>query len=110
MRTIKFSQNWNDKLLLNKFSTIRPFSNTSPAIGEIVEVEFKEKKHKCEVLHLTVSPLNNIPEYLFYLDTGYSKTDSIKMFENMFKNKDFDIYKVNWCIMVIKQRPDLDNI
>ena len=113
MQTIKFSQNWNNKLLLDSyFTTIRIFSNANHVVGTLVDCELMRKGEPlnfvAEIASVTLCLLDRIPEFVFMIDTGYTKENAIKMFENMYKNKNIDVHQVQFCILTLKHRPDLE--
>ena len=112
METIKFSQNWNNKLLLDSyFTTIRIFNNNKHVKGALIKCEYARKGETVdfvtEIAEVATVMLDAIPEFLFLIDTGYNKEQSIKMFEQMYKNKQVDIHSVKFAVICLKHRPDL---
>ena len=90
---IDFSQNWKDKLNNNIFSTIRLFNPNKYKQGRQYIIRYKnEEILKAELDRISpVFYLQQLPSIAAKLDTGYSKEETIKIFENIYKNADFDI-------------------
>ncbi len=108
MKTFKFNNNWNDKMICNNFTTLRPYyPNNSPNTSEIVVCTWKEIVFHCEVVSVVKFPkIEDVPDFIFYLDLGYCKTESLKIIENMFKQY-IDIYNHTWALFTLKQRPEI---
>ena len=90
---LDFSQNWNGKLNNNFFSTIRLFNPKKYKLGRQYIIRYKnEEILKAELDEITpVFYLQQVPSIAAKQDTGYSKEETIKIFENIYKNADFDI-------------------
>ena len=113
METIKFSQNWNNKLLLDSyFTSIRIYNSNKHVKGALIKCEYTRKGETisfvCEVASVYPILLDKIPDFLFLIDIGYNKEQSIKMFEQMYKYKNVDLHTVQFAVVCLKHRPDLE--
>jgi len=110
MNKIEFSQNWNEKLCCDFFTSIRLHNTNKYAPGNILEYEVKLRnsiqKGKIQVVHVHVSRLSDIPDFFFFTDMGYSKKLGIEMMETMYKNKQIDIRTAFFDIIVFKHYYD----
>jgi hypothetical protein len=95
MDIIKFSTNWNHKLSCNVFTTIRPASQKYKKGNQyLIEANIKDfEQFKAECLFIFKFKIYDIPELCYYLDTGYSKVESIqilsKLYPSNFETLDF---------------------
>jgi len=114
-KTIKFSYNWNGKLDCLFFTTIRIHSYNAYLYGETVTVERTYEKSGDNtslalIVHKDTMRLKNIPEYTFFTDTGYNKDNSIRMFENMYKNRGIENLRESYFdIIVLKNIKEPNN-
>lgn len=90
MQEINFSFNWNKKLDCKAFTTIRLSGKYN--IGEKIEVRLKKALH-CygEIIDKKNFNIEKITDWIAYLDTGYDRTECIKILQTMYKNKN-----INW--------------
>jgi len=108
MESIKFSKNWNYKLFSKHFTTIRLWSKKFQ-VGQLynmqVPIHGQEKHIEREIECVSVTPvrLHDIPEYVWYNDTGMNKDDSIKMVETMYKNFKVNVHTATFAIIVFRQ-------
>ena len=89
MKKIILSQNWNQKQCCDAFIIIKPVSAGFTA-GNKVLVETKLTKSIIEKVYNIVSSeyyptLKDIPESIFYADTGLSKHEAVKLYQNAYK-------------------------
>jgi glyoxylase-like metal-dependent hydrolase (beta-lactamase superfamily II) len=111
----KYSQNWNGKLLLNSyFTTIRIYNPAYHTPGVLAQNKYNRKQNDViefttEIVNVMPIMLDSIPDFVFFIDTGYPKKESIEMFEKMYKSKPIDVHKVQFAIITHKHRPDVDN-
>lgn len=113
METIKFSQNWNNKLLLdNYFTTIRVYSKKKHIAGCLIKCEYTRRGETIEfiteIATVQLVKLDLIPEFVFMTDTGYPKQESISMFEKMYQNTAVNVHEAQFAIICLKHRPDLE--
>lgn len=112
MCKLKYSNNWNQKLVLNIFADLRVYSTKNHYEGNIVDIEYQTKngliEFKGEIEKVTPVTLDKISESMWYMITGYNRENSLKIIHQMYKNKDIDIDKVFFAILIIRHRPDLN--
>ena len=101
MKKIILSQNWNQKLCCDAFIIIKPSSNWFN-VGDQVKIETKLTKVFIEeVFNIVASDyftlLKDIPESIFYSDTGLSKYEAIKLYQNAYKQDK------GWNVLVMER-------
>ena len=89
MKKILLSKNWNEKLCCDAFLIIKPASSDFKN-GEMVEIDVKLTKCIATYLYTIVSCeyftyLKDIPQAIFYADTGLSKYEATKLYLNAYK-------------------------
>lgn len=88
MNKISFSTNWNNKLDNKVFTTIRPYNPKNFIINQVFEIYHnKNLKGKAEIIKLDHFNLEVIPEGYCYLDTGYSKKETVEIINKMYSGK-----------------------
>ncbi len=86
MYHIKFTQNWNGKLLNEWHTTIRPDKGIIQLGHEYVE-ELKDTPiSTVRVESIAAYTLHALPETLCLLDTGYSKAETIAILSKMHRD------------------------
>lgn len=112
MCKLKYSTNWNQKLALNIFADLRVYNKYHHFEGNIVDIEYQSKtgliEFKGEIEKVMPVMLDKISEAMWYMITGYNKENSLKIIHQMYKNKDIEIDKVFFAILIIRHRPDLN--
>lgn len=96
MTEIVFSQNWNNKLYQNYFTTFRPWWNKRFKPGDKVKIKLNFvtnlEPEFVAIYHFSViEVLHQVPETLCYLDTGLNKADFINLVQTMYKNKNYNL-------------------
>ena len=90
MEKLEFSTNWNNKLDCKCFTTIRIYNPQKHFYGNKFEVFLQKKyKAKVEVLSVGVIKIKDLTDYICYLDTGYSKQETIEILKKMYPRIDF---------------------
>jgi len=111
MCKLKYSNNWNQKLCLNIFADLRVYNKYNHFEGNIVDVEYTSKtgliEFKGEIEKVTPVMLDKISESMWYMITGYNRENSLKIINQMYKNKGIELDKVFFAILIIRHRPDL---
>lgn len=100
---IKFSTNWAGKLNADVFSTLRIHNHHKHFVGNKAHVKFKDTQFTAEVIEVTLAQIEKLPNFVFLLDTGYSKEEAIKMFKNMYKHYDIAIEACLWSLLILKK-------
>lgn len=86
---LKFSHNWNGKLLCDCFTTIRPHNPKRYAVGITLDVFLKQTfLGVYEVIDHKNLSVNTISDWIARLDTGYSKAACQDVIRTMYKNMD----------------------
>jgi hypothetical protein len=102
MEKLDFSANWNNKLDCKCFSTIRIYNQAKHFKGNQFDVFLNKKyKNKVIVLGTIITKLNELSDYICYLDTGYSREETIAILQKMFPRIDFKTQKI--CILLLKK-------
>ena len=101
MKQIKFSQNWNNKLDCNFFTTIRLFSKKYQ-VNETYEIDLNNEI-KCKAIAIDVRPIkvDSLNDFICYLDTGYNKEETIAMFQKMYSN--VDLFNCYLALVLLKK-------
>lgn len=112
MSQIKFNQNWNNKLALEYFSTIRlwtrdKFSYYSKQKEEVCIFDVLVKGEKYSEAHLVLLEINElkyIPEWLCYLDAGMNREEFMRFMEKLYSAKpEWQGDKTKVLILVFKK-------
>lgn len=86
MKQIKFSQNWNKKLNCSAFTTIRRPQPGYFILGESYEVALQGVVVKvAKLIDIIEMPTDLLTETQCRLDTGYSRHETIEIFQKMYK-------------------------
>jgi hypothetical protein len=93
MEIINFNSPWNgnslhSKIHCNYFTTIRIHNSDKYVLNKKYVITYKDKSIKmAQIIKIRQATLSTLSELYFYLDCGYSKENSIKMFETMYRLK-----------------------
>ena len=93
MKRIDFSYNWNNKLDCKAFTSIRRTDKYN--IDDIIQVYLNDKYlFNVQVIGKKYLIMNDINDYIGYLDTGYSAEETKNILKDIYKNepKSFNIY------------------
>ncbi|WP_395078118.1 hypothetical protein [Flavobacterium sp.] len=91
MEKLEFSTNWNNKLDCKCFTTIRIYNPMKHYNGNKFEIFLQKKyKAKVEVLSIGVIKIKDLTDYICYLDTGYSKLETMQILYKMYPRVDFN--------------------
>lgn len=102
MEKLEFSTNWNNKLDCKCFTTIRIYNLSKHFQGNQFEVFLQKKfKSKAIVLGTIITKLDQLSDYVCYLDTGYNKEETKAIFKKMFPHIDFKTQKI--CIILLQR-------
>ncbi len=104
MEQIRFSTNWNNKLECLHYSTMR-IGSFKYHVGKDYDIVLqKEHLHIAQIKEIRIRMLWEFDDIDFYLDTGYNKEDSIKMFLEMYPKNDFSKDRI---FMILLKRLDI---
>jgi hypothetical protein len=108
--TISFSYNWNGKLNNKAFTTLRIHNPRKYIVGKTYCIELSRKQKGKAVLNakrvLKISQLN---EFICFLDTGYSREETLKIIKRMYKNINLNTALFDFCLLVYTQKTDQVN-
>ena len=105
MQKLEFSTNWNNKLDCKCFTTIRIYNPTKHFQGNTFEIFLKRKyKGKATVMTIGALKLENLTDYICFLDTGYSKIETIEILRKMYPKIDF---KNQYLCIILLQKIEL---
>lgn len=108
MYSVKFSHNFNKKLFCNCFTSFRVFNDAKYKIGRQYLIRLKIRKEyrnicEAELVTYQVFKLEEVPEYLARLDTGFTKEDFIQVLERIYINYHVDIHQANFMMLLFKK-------
>lgn len=102
MEKLEFSTNWNNKLDCKCFTTIRIYNPAKHFRGNQFEVFLQKKfRTKAFVIGTILTKLEQLSDYVCYLDTGYSKEETTAIFRKMYPHIDFKTQKI--CILLLQK-------
>ena len=104
---LNFSYNWNNKLSAHAFTTIRLFNPAKYIIGCRYDVKRKGKFLKrVRIQDVRNIKLQDINDYVSYLDTGYSARECRDMIMTMYKNivKDWSTQLISFILLVTEDK------
>ncbi|MDD4992153.1 MAG: hypothetical protein PHR83_07980 [Paludibacter sp.] len=84
---IQFSYNWNNKLQNKAFTTIRLHNPNKYKVGNVYEIEINDNpKGTATLQDVRVLRIDQLNDFICYLDTGYNREQTINMLQRMYKN------------------------
>jgi hypothetical protein len=104
---LKFGYNWNGKLFNEYFTSIRMYNKDKYFEGAKFSGILKPGKTAyrfgiIEVIKVHGFKLDDIPTISATLDTGYTKSGTIKVINNMYKHKKIDFSKQQMMLILFK--------
>jgi len=100
-KTIRFSYNWNNKLDNKAFTTIRLHNPNKYIVGNEYNVEINGKQKGVAFLQdKRTLGINQLNDFICYLDTGYNKQQTIGMLQRMYKNMNIQTALFDFCLLV----------
>lgn len=89
---ITFGYNWNGKLDCDHYTTIRLHNPKKYKVGDTKEVWLGSGTQwrqidNVEILLVKTFHLEQLNDWMAYLDTGYSRAHALKIFRNMYKQQ-----------------------
>jgi hypothetical protein len=104
MMDLIFSYNWNNKLDCNAFTTIRLYDPAKHQAGTEVQIKLKgQDKGVGTIKAVKVFMLDQLNDYIAYLDTGYDKQECENIIRRMYSNVDFK-YKQLALLLIVKHK------
>ncbi len=103
---ISFSFNWNNKLQNKAFSTIRIHNPKKYQIGKMYKIELKgEALGTAVIQEIRVLKADQLNNFICFLDTGYSRTDTLNILAKMYKIENIQTAYFDFCLLVYT-KPD----
>lgn len=98
---IRFSCNWNGKLNNRAFTTIRIHNPKKYTVGKTYNIELNGKPNgEAKLYEIRVLPLSHLNNFICYLDTGYSRDETLKILQRMYKHLDLNRVSFDFCLLV----------
>jgi len=98
---IKFSYNWNNKLENKAFTTIRIHNPNKYVLGRVYKICLDEKIKGLAILqNKRILNIDQLNDFICYLDTGYNTTEAKKIFQRMYKNINLQNALFDFCLLV----------
>jgi len=110
MEIIKYSNNWNNKLFCDCWSTIRLSNANKYIIGDTYSHRIVNSKSQVvlvkpgKLIVIEEFRLDNLPNSFSLLDAGLLKEDYAKMIRTMYKNKNINFDTQWWAFMVFSSK------
>ncbi|MCG9911865.1 MAG: hypothetical protein MH137_11240 [Flavobacteriales bacterium] len=92
MQTLVFSNNWNQKLNCDAYTTIRLRNDGKYSIGGYFEVvKNNSRLHEAKIIDIKHFYLSDLNEFMARVDTGLSANDCKEMIMKMYSK-----YNIDW--------------
>jgi len=104
--TINFSHNWNAKLFGKAFTTIRLANNYKYQVGTRYLITLGGKHIGPGFIRdIKVFKLNQLTEFMAFVDTGYNLETSKEIILKMYKNKNID-WQTQQLMYILIEQPE----
>ena len=101
MSKIEFGYNWNGKLMNKAFTTIRLHNSGKYTVGSTFDIFLKgELKGKALLKKVKIFKIDQLNDYICYLDTGYGVTETKNILSKMYKDIDLNNALFDFCLLV----------
>jgi len=98
---IEFSYNWNNKLENKAFTTIRLHNPKKYLVGNVYDIEINGNAKGTATLHeIRILKINQLNDFICFIDTGYNREQTIKMLQRMYKNINVNTAVFDFCLLV----------
>ena len=108
MDALNFNSSWNGSKFHNKihnkyFTSIRLENPEKFILNKSYVIEFKHQPVKiAKIIRLVSSTLPKLSELYFFLDCGYNKIDSLKLFATMYRFNSVQLENQLFYIMLFE--------
>ncbi|QAA81388.1 hypothetical protein EI546_06440 [Aequorivita sp. H23M31] len=100
MKTINFSYNWNNKLECKAYTTLRLENPSKYKVGEVYDVTLKDEVlHTATIVDIKILRLDQLNDYIAYLDTGYNLDECRNIIKRMYSKVDFSTKKLAFILL-----------
>jgi len=104
--TIRFSCNWNNKLTNKAFTTLRIHNPSKYVVGRVYDIEFNGKPDGQAIIQdIRVIRIQQLNDFSCYLDTGYSREQTIGILRKMYPKIDLNNTSFDFCLLVRQPQP-----
>lgn len=88
VQNLRFSHNWNHKLLCNYWTTLRLWNAKKYQVGYVYEVYLKDEfLGQAELVSMRRTKASKLNQFVCGLDTGYSVPQTQEILSRMYKNQ-----------------------
>jgi len=106
VKKMKFTRNWNQKLFNTYFTTIR-LKNDKYILGADYSIIINEedKEHFfgiARIVSIKEIMLNELTNYQTYLDSALSKSDFIKLIQNIYNIADSNLSTIKLQLLIFQ--------
>lgn len=98
---MEFSTNWNRKLWCQTFSSIRLFSDKYQLNGVFEIYNRKGYLGAKQIVHIFSFRLEQLTETMAFLDTGYSRAETIAIIKKIYSKSPIDWSKQPLLYMIL---------
>jgi hypothetical protein len=104
MMQINFSTNWNNKLSCQAFTTLRIYNAEKHVTGTAVDIQLKGNTLDTGIIkQVKVLNIEQINDYIAYLDTGYSREECMNILKRMYSTADWNTTRLA-LILIVKDK------
>jgi len=104
---IKFVYNWNNKLNMDCFTTIRPHNPKKYVVGRAFDIHLKTKDgwntfyDAADIVEIKTIKGKDLNEFITRLDMGLSLDDGKRLLNNFYKNKCPDVMEMSFDFILL---------
>ena len=100
---IHFNYNWNKKLYNHFFTTIR-LNSLKYQVGGTYRIFLKDTYiYDAIVIDVVTCKIEDLPKYTCFIDTGYSKPETINLLKRMYAKKNIDWDTQLLAVVLVEQ-------
>ncbi|MFA5759770.1 MAG: hypothetical protein WC942_10500 [Clostridia bacterium] len=108
MEQINFSENLNNKLNCNCFTTVRLKNNRKYIVGETYEIIYGKYNFTAAIVHIRHFLLKDVDNWISLIDTGLLTSQFTKVVENMYPNINFKLQQLS--IILLRRKKLVKNV
>ena len=103
--TIRFTTNWNNKLLNKAFTTIRIHNPNKYIVGSVYNIELNGKPQGKAILRIIKTlRLSQLNDFICFIDTGYNKEHTTQILSRMYPGVNLNEVLFDFCLLVNQPR------
>lgn len=104
MEQINFSENWNNKLNCNCFTTVRLKNNGKYIVGETYVIIFGKINFTADIVYIKHFLLKDVDNWISLIDTGLLSAQFTNVVKKMYPNINFDLQQLS-IILLRRKKP-----